>query len=69
MMDDKVIKYLIKKSGESHPVLIANYVQQYADHFRKLARISAYDVSRGFTAEVPPELEDFINGDKDKDRP
>lgn len=59
-MDDNVRKYLIKKSGQTHPTLIADYVQLWADYFRKEARIEAYKVGRNFKAEVPPELEGFV---------
>lgn len=61
MMDYNVVKYLIKKSGSSHPAEISAYVQMYADYFRMLARQNSYDVSRNFIAEVPPELEDFVD--------
>ena len=61
-MDESVKKYLIKKSGEKHPARIADFIQQYADYFRRQARLEAYSVERDFIAEVPPELEDFTNG-------
>lgn len=60
-MDENVKRYLMKKSGSTHPVHIADYVQIYADYFRKVARQNSYSVERSFTAEVPPELESFIN--------
>lgn len=60
-MDYNVIKYLVKKSGAKHPAEIAAYVQIYADYFRMLARKNSYSVNRNFIAEVPPELENFIN--------
>lgn len=59
MIDERVKNYLIRKSGEEHPALVAQFVQVYADYFRKLARENAYAVSRNFVAEVPPELENF----------
>lgn len=67
-MDENVKKYLVKKSGHTHPALIAAYVQVYADYFRKLAREASYSVGRNFSAEVPPELEQFVaDADKNKD--
>lgn len=65
MIDEKVKSYLIRKSGVTHPALLAEYVQRYADYFRDMARRNAYNVNRNFVAEVPPELIEFANADKD----
>jgi len=61
MIDLNVIRYLVEKSGHQHPALIAAFVQQYADYLRMIARRNSYSVDRNFVAEVPPELENFVN--------
>lgn len=66
-MEENVKRYLVKKSGHTHPALIAAYVQLYADYFRKIARDASYSLNRTFTAEVPPELENFV-GDADQNK-
>ena len=59
-MEKQIYHYLIKKSGKKHPTEIAQFVQRIADEFKEIARREAYSVGRTFHAEVPPELENFI---------
>lgn len=64
MIEYNVCKYLIEKSGTKHPAEISAFIQLYADYFRMIARQNSYRVDRNFVAEVPPELEDFVNANK-----
>lgn len=62
MIDPKVISYLRKKSGTDNKALQYQYVLSLADYFRKESQ-SAIQVGRTFSAEVPPELEEFVEND------
>lgn len=62
MIDPKVISYLRKKSGTDNKALQYQYVLSLADYFRKESQ-NAIQVGRTFKAEVPPELEEFVEND------
>lgn len=64
MIDQKVIAYLRKKSGTDNKALQYQYVLKIADEFKKESQ-NAIQVGRTFTAEVPPELEEFVENDFD----
>ena len=62
MLDPKVISYIKKKSGTDNKALQYQYALKIADHFRRESQ-NAIQVGRTFSAEVPPELEEFVEND------
>ena len=62
MIDPKVAAYIRKKSGTDNKALQYQYALRIADHFRKESQ-NAIQVDRSFSAEVPPELEGFVEND------
>jgi hypothetical protein len=58
-MDTNTIKYLRKKAGSDNPAVQYQFVLKIADWFRKESQRSI-KVGRNFVAEVPPELDNFI---------
>jgi len=58
-MDSNTIKYLRKKSGSNNPAVQYQFVLKIADYFKKESQ-RASQVGRTFIAEVPPELETFV---------
>lgn len=63
-MDANTIKYLKKKSGTDNKALQYQFVLKIADWFRKESQ-NASTVGRTFSAEVPPELEEFVDGEQE----
>lgn len=62
-MDANTIKYLRKKSGSDNPAVQYQFVLKIADWFKKQAQQSV-KVGRNFVAEVPPELDNFIESEE-----
>lgn len=60
-IDKNIITYLKKKSGTNNKALQYQFAQAIADYFRKESNRDVMDRKRTFVAEVPPELEDFVN--------
>ena len=58
-MDSNTIKYLRKKSDSNNPTVQYQFVLKIANYFKKESQ-KASQVGRTFIAEVPPELETFV---------
>jgi hypothetical protein len=62
-MDANTIRYLKKKSGSDNKATQYEFVLKIADWFRKESQQSI-KVGRNFIAEVPPELDNFIENEE-----
>lgn len=59
-IDKRIVTYLQKKSGTDNKALQYQFVQSIADYFKRESNRDVMAGKRTFVAEVPPELESFV---------